>query len=350
MPYAFFYMECLGNDNEIHIITWNRDGEEDIKPHVGTHVHEFLCKQQNQVEKKSKISNFVRYRKYALSIIKEIKPDRVISLHTLPGILLFDILTGKYKRRYIYDYRDFTYENIPAFRYMVSQLVKKSSATFVSSDGFRKYLPKKCDNKIFTSHNITNDLIERNMLFHKRNSQEVLRVGFWGIVRNEKFNKQIIFRLANDKRFELHFFGKEEKVVENLKKYCVEEIASNNVFFHGAYQPDDRYTFCNYIDIIHNMYSDNNMMIAISNKMYDGIFLCIPQICFVGSYMGQIVEKRHVGLALNPFDNDFNDMLYDYYNSLSGESFMNACNMAQKEIASQYKEAGLIVQQFAMNG
>ena len=43
------------------------------------------------------------------------------------------------------------------------------------------------------------------------------------------------------------------------------------MFFHGDYKPEDRYTFVRNTDLIHNIYKDGNMMLAMGNKYYDGL-------------------------------------------------------------------------------
>ena len=66
------------------------------------------------------------------------------------------------------------------------------------------------------------------------------------------------------------------------------------MFFHGEYKPEDRYTFVRSTDLIHNIYKDRNMMLAMGNKYYDGLIFYIPQLCMKGSFMGEkCAEKRH---------------------------------------------------------
>lgn len=298
MPYLNLYLENIDRKkNELHLIFWNRDLKaEDVSSLDGVKLHEFRCFQPDDAPKASKISSFIKFRKFAKAVLKE-EFDFVISLHTLPGIILFKELTNKYKNRYIFDYRDFTYENIPFYKRAVHSLVKKSFKTFVSSDGFRAFLPESP--KIMTSHN----LILSDSLYTKKevakNPEEKLRIAFWGFIREEKLNREIIKKLSTDGRFELHYYGREQRIAESLKKY-VSENNFENVFFHGEYAPRDRYHFAEQTDIIHNIYSDGNMMLAVSNKYYDGAIFKIPQLLMNGSFMAEKAEKAGIGFSADP--------------------------------------------------
>lgn len=339
MPYANFYLESLQNDNhDIHLLTWNRDGAKDSFSPIVSETHEFDCIQENQVSHKYKIINFIKYKRFVHSVLNDVKPDFIICLHTFPCFLMFDKLIFKYRKQYIFDYRDYTYEKNPLFKGLIGFLVKNSSATFVSSDAFRTILPNTSD-LIFTSHNINEDLIrlKGSKSFILNKSKVIIR--FWGFVRNESLNKAFIRAISNDSRFELHYHGKEETVVSNLKHYAFEELKSYNIFFHGEYMPDDRFVFSEHTDLLHNVYDDPNMLMAVSNKYYDGVFFEIPQLCLCNSYMGKLVDDGNIGISIDPYDPNFPDIIYDYYYNLDISSFLDSCQNIKQQIEQQYFEA-----------
>lgn len=338
MPYLKLYLENLSREkNEIHLVYWNRDEQaEDLSSVEGLHLHEFKSYQEDEVSKLSKIKNFIKFKKFVKSILKD-KFDFIIVLQSVTAVLLFDILVSdRFKEKYIYDYRDSTYENIGIYKNLVSKLVNCSHTTFVSSKGFEKYLPES--KRIKFTHNIlSEDFDYLNVQKESKSSSEKIRIGFWGFLREEAVNLKIIEKIAQDERFELHYYGREQKTARNLKKF-VSDNAIKNVFFHGEYEPNEKYEFLKNTDIIHNLYSGDKMLSATSNKFYDGIVFKKPQFCMPGSYMGNNVRKAGTGIEIDPYSDSFTDELYEYYQNINEEAFIKNCNTALEEIIKEQNE------------
>ena len=339
MPYMNFYLDNINSaEHEVHILYWNRDLQsEDLSKYKGCILHEFKCYQEDDVSKFSKVKSFVKYRKFAKSLLTGQKFD------SLTGVLITDVLKKFYSEKYIFDYRDSTYENFTPFKNLVASITRNAYATFVSSDAFRKFLPEDCQNKIYTSHNLLIDSLEHRdeKMLHGILSDKI-RIAFWGFIRHEEINKEIIRKVAGDSRFELHYYGREQRIALNLKAYA-SELNAMNVFFHGEYTPEQRYIFVRQTDIIHNMYYDANTMLAMGNKYYDGIIFRIPQICMPGSFMGECVERADVGLIGDPYENDFIDNVYKYYISLNQEAFSKACDIELEKVMSEYAKGLKII-------
>jgi len=342
MPYIHFYLDQIDSmRNDIHVLYWNRDGKNEDKDN-SINYHEFSCVQQDDVPKYKKIINFIKYRKFVTSILKCNKFDLIFVLHSIPGVLCYDILISNYNQKYIFDYRDYTYENISIFRNVVMRLSNHSYATFVSSNAFRIVLPKI--NKIYTSHNILLDSLKYRNGFHSIR-KKIIKIAFWGFIRHEKINKEIIKKIAGDRRFELHYYGREQSIALNLKKYS-QNINAENVYFHGEYTPEERYAFAKKTDIIHNIYSNDEMphtKYAIGNKYYDGIIFKIPQICMPDSYMGKAVTTAGVGLECNPYSENFPNDIWEYYQRLSFDHFSAKCDKELERILNEYMQGAEII-------
>ncbi|WMX54280.1 hypothetical protein [Peribacillus sp. R9-11] len=338
MPYMHFYLEQLRKNNcEIHLLYWKRDSNPDSESPEGVVTHVFDRYQEDSVPLRKKIGSFWGYRKYAVQILKKHSFDMIVILHSTPGVLLYDVLTKKYNKKYILDYRDFTYENQAIYKKIIHKLVNNSSATFVSSDAYRKHLPLA--ENLYTSHNILINALESRDL-RKSKSRDVapIRIRFWGFIRHKNINMTIIGKLANDKRFELHYHGREQKTGQFLREYC-EENQIKNIFFHGEYKPNNRYDFIVNTDLVHNLFdNDKTMQPAMSNKYYDGVTFYIPQLCNEGSFMGDQVEKNKIGIALNPDSPDFADEIYEYYISLDWLNFETCCDKTLNSIIMQYND------------
>lgn len=346
-----FYLDNIDMaEHEVHILYWNRDLlDEKTDAYNSCALHEFKCYQEDDVSKISKVCSFLKYRKFAKRLIKKEKFDFIFVLHSLTGVLIADVLKKRYKGKYIFDYRDSTYERFKFFKKMIGKLVEESNATFVSSDAFRKFLPNKCSEKIYTSHNLLIDsLSHRNEKLVNGVKSDKIRIAFWGFIRHEDINKQIIEKISKDLRFELHYYGREQQVALNLKEYAG-KINAQNIFFHGEYTPEQRYDFVRNTDIIHNVYKDANTMLAMGNKYYDGIIFKIPQLCMVNSFMAKKVIENGVGFQSDPSDPLFADKIYEYYKQIDWSNFKLNCDNELAKVVNEY-DAGKTVIKRSISG
>lgn len=337
MPYVHLYLDnidCAKND--VHLVTWNRDlAPQTAEGFENVTIHEFLKRQESEVPVWKKANSFIKYRKFVKKIIKSQNFDYLIVLHSIPGFLTYDIIRKKFAGRYIFDYRDATYERFGIFQRTVNGLCEGAEAVFVSSEGFKKYLP--CDeagDKIYIAHNILKDSLGHSGNFRKNDSGKI-RIGHWGFIRDASANTELIKRLKDDDDFELHYYGREESEASEIKKYC-EDNGVSNVYFHGAYKPCDRYGFAETTDIIHNVFSEPNMKIAMSNKYYDGLVFGIPQLCLKGSLMGDKVTASGVGLALDLSDENLPGKIKEYYRSIDAGKFNSDKNKALSDVLNEY--------------
>lgn len=338
MPYANFYLDNIDRkEHELHFVYWNRDlQDEDVSKYTGIKLHEFRCFQEDNVARGLKVKSFLMFRKYVKQVLREAEFDFVIVLHTMAGVLLRNIWTKKYQNRYIFDYRDSTYERFSFFKRMIAGLIENSRATFTSSDGFRVYFPQSSAHKVHTTHNILVDSLDHRSL--ERKPSDKIRVSFWGFVRDEATNREIIAKFSADPRFELHYYGREQAIVKRLKEYA-RNICAENVFFHGEYVPHQRYEFAANTELLHNLYRGPNMMLAMGNKYYDGSLFYIPQLCMQGSFMGRMAEDREIGCACDPWANDFMQVIYEYYTKLDRQAFHAACDREVARIIDEYHGA-----------
>lgn len=345
MPYLKFYLDNIDRrEHELHVLYWNRDVKpESLNAYENVILHEFSRYQQDNVRVSSKLPNFYRYRRFAKKLIRKEGFDFIIFLHSFPGVLLSDVLARRYADRYIFDYRDSTYEKYGFFKRIIHKLVNRSYATFVSSDGFRQLLPKEAEDKIYTSHNFIKDsLSHREDKTKYGTTSEKLRISYWGFIRDERTNRLMMDRLAGDPRFELHYYGREDQLTERLKAYAREK-QTENVYFHGEYVPEDRYRFICETDLIHNVFGDQNMMIAMSNRFYDGAIFRIPQLCMKGSVMGNRAENAGIGFAYDPEKTDYADAVYEYYTSLNRAAFDAACDTELERVIVEYQQGCRVI-------
>lgn len=347
MPYTSFYLDVVEQDNEIHFLYWNRDGKDENRK-KNIIYHEFNYKLNDDVPKIKKCKAFYMFKRYVDNLFQKESFDLVIIHQSVPACLLKKYLCQSYSRRFIFDYRDYTYEKIFIYKFMIHDICKHSLATFVSSNAFRMNLPTI--DKIYTSHNLILEDLEHKGSF-KKNDVLPIRIGFWGYIRHPKINMQIIDRLLNDSRFELHFYGREQEIAQELKIYANSKKALN-VFFHGEYEPSDRYKFVKKIDLIHNIYSNSeapSQKYAITNKYYEGLIFKIPQLCMKDSYMGQLVEEYQIGVTCNPYIEDFAEQIWKYYHTLNIKSFCDQCDNLLNAVLKEYYEGRKVISNAVQN-
>lgn len=341
MPYINFYLSNISSNNKISILYWNRDlKSETLDPKYN--YYEFKEFQKDDVKKISKIKNFIKYRKFAMTVLKKENWDLIIVMHSIPAVLISKYLIKNYKEKYIFDYRDFTYESFIPFKNIVGKLVKNSKCTFVSSDKYKKYLPSIYDFKTFISHNILISELDNEIMHQKKKDKSILSISFWGFIREKRLNIRLIDLISKDNRFELHYYGREQEIALSLKKY-VKDNNINNVFFHGEYSPNDRFEMAKKTDLIHNIYCSKNSLMSMGNKYYDGILFKIPQICFTGSNMGTKVTNNKIGIEFNPYNESNLDTIYYYYKKLNDDEFSMNCHTELERIKEDLKMAKKII-------
>lgn len=336
MPYLGMYLnEIDTRKHEVHLLYWARDNQDDSPVPNSVIGHSYDVPMEDAIPLTKKLLKIYQYGTFAKKKINELQPDFLIVLHSTTAFTIKCLLIKKYSKRFIFDYRDLTYETTYRFYgNAIKQIANHSVATFTSSDGFRNVLPD--NGRIYTSHNIMSDAREVHEQFRllKHNKTGPVKVAFWGLLRHAEINQQIIEKLCNDPRFEVHYYGRAQGKMlqlmdESSKKY-------KRFVFHGEYKPEERLQFSRDTDIILNLYDKRGTMLyAMGNKYYDGITFCIPQLCTEGTYMGDQCTKANVGFACDPYKDSFADDVYSYYENLDRTIFVKACDVELNRIMGQ---------------
>lgn len=217
-------------------------------------------------------------------------------------------LRKKYKNKIWIDVRDDLYEWFKPF-YLTEKIgIDVSYATTISSHEFETFLPK---HNYFYMHNIDSNykwMIEN--FNHTEDNDGKIRISFIGNVRYYEQNKRLLTLLGNDNRFKLQYYGNGSKTLED---YCKKNNILN-VEFYGAFQQKDTIKFYEKTDIINNMYGNEtlNLRVALSNKLYYGLFLELPILVSHDTYMEKLVNEYNIGYTFHE-DETFADNLYNWY-------------------------------------
>ncbi len=337
MPYMQMYLSQIDvNKHDVHLIYWDRDTSEDRDISPAIQKHAFRLDMEDSIPLKRKLPLLLKYRTYIKKQLKQIQPDKLIVMHSTPAVLIYDLLQGKYSKKYILDYRDVTYERNAIYGKMVKSIISHAASTFTSSDGFRVFFPD--DASVYTSHNITLDADLDRTLYRERLNRvsKPIVISFWGLLRHASMNREIIQKLGGDSRFELHYYGRAQGAMLDLMEESVKRYT--NVFFHGTYNISERNDFALKTDLLHNIYdnSDKTMPLAMGNKYYDGPIYYIPQLVMKDSFMVKATENAGgIGLCCDPRSDTFAEDVYQYYMSLEKDSFTEKCDKELKRVLGE---------------
>ena len=326
-PYLSRYTERLDKKNiDYKVLFWNRGNFALDLPENYSYFKLSSAESKNKLDK---LFDFIKFRKWVIKQIKQDKPQKLILLSTLTGVLLFDQLK-KFNNSYIFDIRDYSYEKYKIFRLIERTVITNSFFTTISSKGFKKFLPEY---DYVIAHNFNREEMIEEPRFIKK--EMPLKIVWNGTVRFFDFQKNYINQLKNDNRFLLVYHGGGTDL-EKYKLYC-EENQIKNVVFTGLYNNKDKYNLISDAAILNNCYGGRDgdeLKYAVSNRYYDGLIYHIPQLVETNGYKERLTLEQGVGISLDA-DDCFADKLYDYYININEKQFDLACNQAIKDVVDE---------------
>lgn len=336
-PYLNIYTKQLEKNNvKYEVLFWNRSNEDLCIPENYRY-----CAVASEEEQwfATKLLDFAKFRFWLKKQLRARKYEKLIILSTLSGMILSDILL-RYKGKYFFDIRDYSYESHKIFYEIEKVIIERSFATSISSPGFQNFLPR---HDYVIAHNIQRSELElQNMRFQKKRRNNTLNLVWNGTMRYFEHQKKIIDILSNDSRFALYYHGAGPEL-EQYREYC-NSIHAKNVYFTGRYSNSDKAKLLEQADIINNSYwidKEAEVRYAISNRFYDGIIYRIPQLVEVETYKTEICQKYGIGIGLHPNQQNFADVLYEWYFRINEEQFNEKCSELIKKVTEddcQYKK------------
>lgn len=340
MPYMERYEKNFKENNiEYDIVTFDRDSTGKVEKQGNT----YLFKHVTGTNKLQLLLLSIKYRRLILKLLKKNKYDKLVVLTTMPGVLISNKLFKKYKNRYIFDYRDYTYEKIKIYRKVVDKIVKNSYCTLMSSKGYMKYFTNK--EKIIITHNISNDEYREDKASDLKNKAN-LNIGFLGYVRYFDVNSRLINAFKNSDKFSFTYIGLPFQDCD-LEGFCKENNISN-VKFMGRYENSEKAKLYKDIDIINSIYSLDSQEVqpAIPNRLYDAALFKKPIITAKGTYLSEIVEEYGLGISIDVFKDDISKVIEDYVKEFKPEEFEQKCNKFLEEIYKDENKCNNYVKKF----
>lgn len=324
-PFLFLYLDILiREETDLTVVLWDKDGQpdEELPPDCKVLVFQSFVTTHSPLW--TKIKSYIGYKYFIERLLKYNDYDLIISLQTQPAVLIKNILVKKYNKKYIIDYRDYSHEKHIWYKEIVWYLCKHSKLIFISSDAFKEFLPQSDNIYLFHNVKLNNEIVR----FPRKGigtPDKPIIIRYWGMIAYSDTNIAIIRKLANNLCFHIHFHGKIDYEAKRIINFCnINSI--KNVFFHGEYFRKNMLDFVLNTDIIQNVQTYNDITRnAMSNKFYESAIYRIPQICRKGSYMGVNVEKYGLGIAINPEEDNLEQLLRNYYNCFDPCDFLQNC-------------------------
>ena len=316
---SWIYTFILKNENiDFKIITWNR---------VGIDEKDVIAFNFNESEDKGYFKRYLSYVKYRDFVVNELDKnvyDRVIVSTIAIGIILLPYLLEKYKRKYIFDIRD---RSIVAeiFKNRFKSLIFYSFETVISSEGFKKWMPKNISYKL--SHNFPYEHFnfkKRHIDFRDRiNGSTQVKLTTIGSLRDYDVNSYLINQFKNKISFYLSFVG-EGPASERLKEFAQKANVSN-IEFAGRFQQGDEKELLKDSTILNLLTSnDLNSLTLTTNRFYLSALLGIPMLVYSDTFQGKLCRRYKLGCVVDR-DSNIYDKLFIYICSFNFEEFKNGC-------------------------
>lgn len=317
-PFVKRYTDAMDREKiPYEIVHWNRSG---MKMPEDEKNHTFFVPVERYGKLFGKILPFLRFRRYAKRIIREKKYDKLIILTTQTAVLLPDVILGRYRKKYFFDYRDTSYEYLGWYRRLVNRVILNAGCTAISSPGFREYLTDQCE--LVQAHNFQEENYQNRTTVGKKNTSGKIVMGYIGYLREYEYLKRFVRAFGSDSRFEFRIHGSGD-CLDALSEYTK---AYPNVRVFGAYDEKDKMSIVDSFDMICYNYPKSFVNYpAVANKFYDGLIRKKPMFGNRLTYSGMMIERDGLGISLLEDEQNITDRIYEYYQSFDEDVFSESC-------------------------
>lgn len=305
---------------EYDIIYMDKYGEDEYFEASNKYIFKNIIKQSQP--KIIKALRYLRFRSYAIPILKRNKYDFIIVWNDVAIFMFADYLVKSWKGKYCLNIRDYSYQI--KFKLLFNRFekaIKNSKFATISSDGFKAFLPKHDYIQVHSLNMQVLKNIKPRVSFQAEDKP--IRIGFLGYVRFFELNKKLLDIFKNDNRFELHYYGTHANV---LKEYAfINEI--KNTEFHDTFPVSETNLFLEKIDLINNLYGNNSVSLkyALSIKLYHGTYNRTPVLVNSETWGEKVVNKYGIGYVVGEISPKMKDDIFNWYRSLDFNYFNYGC-------------------------
>ncbi|MBM6690689.1 hypothetical protein H9X75_06345 [Fusobacterium mortiferum] len=306
-PYINYYKNIFEKKYKVDLISWNKEGVKE----EGIQFDKVIG---NRVGVLKKIFYYIKFKKFIINYLRRERYDYIV-VHTIQlGIFLEKFLLKEYKEKYICDIRDYT--KMIKLRKRLEKLLKNSKYNFISSEGFKKWLPQNY--KYYISHNLDMDVFKSLEIKSKLEKKEKYIISTIGTLRDEKVLLQLIKNLKNNSKYEIRCYG------DGLSEKRVNILKKNKIYFHGKYIKEEEINFYQESDIINILLSDNiNSRTLMPNRFYISLLTGKIMLAYSDTLVGEIIKKYYLGVVIDRKTRDnYAEIIEEYMKSFLYEKFL----------------------------
>lgn len=297
--------------------------------------YKYIIPIENNDSNVKKIIKYIGFINFTKNIINNVNYDLLIIWGSGTGYILNRLLKHDWKDKYIYNIRDYGYENIKFISIIQKKIVKNSLFTTISSKKFLDFLPSSSK---YLFVNSVNPKLARELLSLKspKKISKVIKICFIGYIRFIENDKKLLLSLKNDSRFLVQYFGSKSDILKEFSK----DNKINNTEFIDSFDSSLTKELLMQSDVINNLYGNRDTALdtAVSIKYYYSILLNLPILVWKHTYMEEIT-KEFSGVFV--FDGDYeglNDRLYDWYTHIDRKKMMKK----NSELVDKFKKENII--------
>ena len=280
----------------------------------------------NDAKKITKLMYFLKFRQFAIGIMKKNHYDFIIVWGENTAVLFADYL--KKHRKYCVNIRDSVFSKMPFFFSRLTKAVQCSTFSTWCAQTGQELLPKhdyiivlNQNRKLLMSARKTEKLLQKN---------EVIRIGAIGAIRYIEDSKRLMNAVANDDRYVMQFFGNGSYELENYAK----ERGIKNVEFCGHFLPEETASLLDRIDVM-NVYcgdgkDDVNITLGAPIRFGYGTFLYKPAIVSPNTRLSRVTKELKIGYTVEKLD-IFADEFYEWYHQVNFDEFIKGCDVYNDE-------------------
>ncbi|MCI9136004.1 MAG: glycosyltransferase family 4 protein [Lachnospiraceae bacterium] len=328
-PYIDKYLDVFHRMGTAYeVILWNREGRTKTYP---SNYRVYDVSADIYVPKWKKIGGFYGFRKFLRRTIKENSYDKLIFLTTFSALMCYGLTRNQYRGKYIFDFRDLSFEQNRCYRKLVKNVMENSYFTCMSSPGFAGVFQIK---NYVMAHNFRYKDIEKKdeITAAGEKLKEKITLLHIGITRGEAYNKRLADVFGNDERFEVYIVGSGNDTADfqnYIEKY-------DNITVKGTYDNEEKVKLIAKADMLLYYYPcDFNCNRALANKYYDGLIYKKPLIGNKNTYSGRRLQKKGLGISLDLTSESFADEVSAYYKDINLDLYEKN---VQKELKSVISE------------
>lgn len=340
-PYLAKYEKLLqDNGVDYQVVLWNRTPEEGTS-RITRSGNEITVNLPCTGSLRQRAAKFLAWSAVVKKVIRRQKYHALIMLSTVPAVLLADLLLGKFRDKYLFDIRDYTFEKHKPLRRLVMGLINNSAMTAISSKGYMRWLEPS--DKIMVNHNIT---VGQTVDYRAPDlaGREALRFAFVGNVRLDTQTKALLLQLGHREDFEQHFYGRILPSC-NIQKIAQEQQIQN-LFLHGAFDVEEKKKFFRDIDLLNAVYANAQReediplgdSTPLPNRLYDCLVFYRPLVASKGTYLAELIDQYGLGCTVNGFSPDAPQIMRDYARSFDPEAFMRGCDELRRQVCREEEQ------------